>query len=76
MDLGNIYLPFLLRLSPQQITIFSEKFLFHLVSQIPEHQEAFEMIAVGLCYIDPTFTKKIFKYIEKELINEDVVVNE
>ena len=34
------------------------------------------MIAVGLCYIDPNFPKKIFKYIEKELINEDVVVKE
>jgi hypothetical protein len=37
IDFGNVFFPFLIRLDPKQLELFSEKFLYRLTHQIPEH---------------------------------------
>ena len=52
LDFANIFLPFFLKLDSKQIQTFSEKFVYRLANQVPEHQQAYEYIAIALTYID------------------------
>lgn len=41
IDLRNIYFPFILRLSEQQIKEMSDKMLYKIKNSIPEHRQSY-----------------------------------
>lgn len=72
IDFGNIYLPLFLRLDQEQIVNFSDKFIYKLTSKVPEHEEAYELIAIALTFIDDSFPGKVFKHLRSKLLNFEV----
>ena len=72
VDFANIFLPLFLRLDQQQIDAFSEKFIFRLASTVPEHNGAYEAIAISLAYIDSSFAGKMYKHIRSKILNFDL----
>ena len=68
IDFRNIYIAFLLKLSPSQLRDFNDKILYKIQSKVPEHRQAYEFILVALCYIDPTLSKKVLDHSYKQII--------
>ena len=71
LDFRNIYLVFLLRLSPTQIEELSDKILYKIKSNVPEHKQAYEFIIVGLCYANSSLPKKIIDHCFKQILVKD-----
>lgn len=52
IDFANIFFPFILRLDQKQVELFTDKFIYRLMNQIPEHQNSYEQLSIALTFID------------------------
>lgn len=57
-----------MRFDQEQINTFSEKFIYKLANNVPEHKGAYEMIAISLTFVDATFAGKMFKQFKDKLM--------
>lgn len=61
-------MPFFVRLDEEQITKFSEKFLYRLANQVPEHPQVYEYISIALTFINESFSSQVFNILKSKLL--------